>query len=81
MICVIRVSPAERAGGAKLGSKVADGLPCLLHLFSPGIGISSKRLSLAETRERSLHFTMDKEGSFVEFCMAWGPKYATDKKT
>ena len=54
---------------------------CLLHLLSPGIGIPSKQPSFAERKEGSLHFTMDKEGSFVGVCMAWGLKYAINEKT
>lgn len=80
-MCVILAYRAEKIVGTELGSEEED---CLF-LPPPSSlsrdGISSKQLSFAERRERPLHFTMDKEGSFVEFCMAWGPKYATDEKT
>lgn len=70
MICVIRVSPAERAGGVKLRSEVADGLSCLLHLFSPGILGSHPNGSLLQRRGRD-HFILQWTKKVPLWNFAW----------
>lgn len=63
-------SPCGRDGGGNEG-RVPRGGPSL-----PASSTSSFQgldlIQAPERREGSLHFTADKEGSFVEFCMAWG---------
>lgn len=70
--CVTLVPPVENpVAGTKQDFKEDDSLFCLVHLLSQALG-SHQAASFTERRRESLHFTMDKEGSFVEFCMAWG---------